>query len=389
MSSSSLSIQITNQTVHRTVYCYIVGLASNNNDKLVFISSDGQTPYFPPNPSSTVTPLPQDCSILLGCPGQSIPVTVPYMESARIYFSLDNKLKFFTNPGPNGPACVQPSPSNPSDPNYNYNWDFAEFTFNNSCIYFNITYVDFVALPIAATLETTSGSINHVSGMPLNGVRNICKALNAQSNIDGQPWSSLIQTDSNGNVLRVMSPNLAIELNPGLFNGYFDSYVNQVWQNYSSLTLAVDSQAQWGVVSGSVANGTFNFNGCSFGKPSSQDIFSCSTGPFACGSNAEANCLIPRLAASFNRSTLLTDSKAPDPNGPASFYSSSVTNHYAKSVHDQLLDGRGYAFPYDDVTASGGPDQSGSVYNSNPKLLTIEIGGNRAYVDPNAPIIND
>ena len=311
------------------------------------------------------------------------------MDSARIYFSVDKKLEFFINPGSNGPNCVQPSPSNPSDPNYSYIWDFAEFTFNSSCLYFNITYVDFVSLPMAVTLKTTSGSTDHVSGMPLNGVRNICKALNSQAIIDGQPWSSLIQTDSSGKALRVISPNLAIQLNPFLFSGYFDNYVNQVWQNYSSSTLAVDTQAQWGVVSGTVANGMFNFNNCSFGKPTSQDIFSCSTGPFACGSNDETNCLIPRLAASFNRSTLLTDSKAPDPNGPTSFYNNPVTNYYAKAIHDVLLDGRGYAFPYDDVAATGGPDQSGSVYNSNPQLLSIAVGGNGAFVDPNSPIIND
>ena len=77
MSSSCLPIEISNQTVHQTVYCYIVGLAADKDDTLMFISSDGKTPYFPPNPSSMVTPLPQDCSILLGCPGQSISVAVP------------------------------------------------------------------------------------------------------------------------------------------------------------------------------------------------------------------------------------------------------------------------------------------------------------------------
>jgi hypothetical protein len=30
-------------------------------------------------------------------------------------------------------------------------------------------------------------------------------------------------------------------------------------------------------------------------------------------------------------------------------------------------------------------DQCGAVYDSNPKLLTISVGGNNAYVTPGAP----
>jgi Beta-1,3-glucanase len=388
MTSTALPITIVNQTTHPIVYCYIVGLSSNNNDQLMFISSDGCTPYLPPNVTSTVTPLQQDCSIQLGCPGKSISVTIPHMDSARMYFSFANKLKFFLNPGSNGPACVQPSPSNPSDPNYNCVWDFTEFTFNSSCLYFNITYVDFCAMPVAASLVTTTGQTDHVAGMPINGVRNICNELNAQTNIDGQPWSSLIQTDSSGDIIRIISPNLAAALNSSSFAGYYDCYVNQVWKQYASVHLSIDTQAQWGVVSGEISNNAFSISTASFAKPSTQDIFSCSTGPFACGSDPLTNCLIPRLAAAFNRSTLLSSCTTPDPAGPSSFYVAPITNHYAKAVHCQLLDGRGYAFPYDDVAATGGPDQSGSLYTGNPQALTVTVGGNGAYVNVNSPVIN-
>jgi hypothetical protein len=53
--------------------------------------------------------------------------------------------------------------------------------------------------------------------------------------------------------------------------------------------------------------------------PSTGDIFSCSTGPFAWGANAEANCIVPRLAVAFNRGTLLTSGVTPDPTGPSTF----------------------------------------------------------------------
>ena len=53
-----------------------------------------------------------------------------------------------------------------------------------------------------------------------------------------------------------------------------------------------------------------------------------------------------RLAAVFNRSTLLIDSGQPDGENPADYCTSAITNHYARIVHATAIDGRGYAFPY-------------------------------------------
>ncbi len=63
---------------------------------------------------------------------------------------------------------------------------------------------------------------------------------------------------------------------------------------------------------------------------------------------------MPRLAAAFNRSTLLTDSSQPDGENPADYYTNAITNHYARIVHATARDHRGYAFPYDDVAPTGG-----------------------------------
>jgi Beta-1,3-glucanase len=51
-----------------------------------------------------------------------------------------------------------------------------------------------------------------------------------------------------------------------------------------------------------------------------------------------------------------------------------VTNHYARIVHATSLDGRGYAFPYDDVAPTGGADQSGAVSSGSPAQLAITLG---------------
>ena len=375
MTGPTLNFELQNQTTSGTVYAYITGSAIDNGNKVFLLQADGQTPYYPDSPSSTLQPLQVNCAISLGAPGASRTVTIPHLAGARLWFSVDGPLTFLLNPGP---GLVEPSVTNPSDPNFNTNFGFCEFTFNSAQIYANISYVDFVSLPISLTLTNTSGATQHVSGMPANGLQTVCDALQAQSSQDGAGWNQLIQT-SNGQNLRALSPNNGIVLNNNLFNGYFQSYVDQVYAMYSGQPLSVDTQGQWGIVQGTVSNGTLNFagNGGSFGKPSAADIFSCSTGPFVFGSNIEMGAITARLSAAFNRSTLLTDSLQPNTNND--YYQNWITNHYSRIVHSVNLDHRGYAFPYDDVAANGGPDQSGSVFDGSPQLLTVAVGGANAH----------
>jgi hypothetical protein len=265
--------------------------------------------------------------------------------------------------------------TNPSDPNININWGFAEFTFNQDQLYANISYVDFVGPPIALNLTTQGGQTQHVSGMPTNGLDTICNNLRAQHQQDGKGWDQLI-VKHNGRNLRALSPNQGMVGNPNLFSTYFDDYVNRVWSKYISQPLSVDTQASFGTVSATVSNNTLSFGGSTFGKPSTRDIFTCSTGPFATGSNAETNTIIPRLAAAFNRSTLLVANSFPADR--SLYYKDPITNHYSRIVHAANLDGKGYAFPYDDVQPSGGPDQSGEVHAGDPNLFTVTVGGGNA-----------
>jgi hypothetical protein len=150
---------------------------------------------------------------------------------------------------------------------------------------------------------------------------------------------------------------------------------------YSSATLTVDTQAQWGTVTGQVSTsqgggGLLTFDGVgSFAQPAAADIFSCDSGPFnPAGMSDEMLAIVPRLAAAFNRSTLLIDSDQPDGENPADYYTSSPTNHYARIVHATTLDGLGYAFPFDDVAPDGGVNQSGPVVSASPASMTVTVG---------------
>jgi len=374
MTASTLNIALQNASSSSTVYAYITGQAVDNNNALVIMQADGKTPYYPSSPSSTGQPLAQNCAIPLGAPGSTATVTIPRISASRIWFVFDDTLTFLLNPGP---GLVEPSISNQSDPNYNKTWGFAEFTFNADQLYANISYVDFVSIPLSMTLLNAAGNTQHVSGIPQDGLATISNALIAQNKSDGAGWDQLV-ISNNGSVLRAVSPNNGIVLNSSLFSTYYTAYVDAVYTKYSSTPLSIDTQASFGVVQGTVSDSTLTFPSVgSFTKPSTADIFSNSSGPFTTSTPGMAG-LTPRLAAAFNRTTLLIDSTQPSTD-VSSFYANNPTNHYSRIVHATNLDNRGYAFPYDDVQATGGADQSGAVSDGNPQLLTFAVGGIGAY----------
>lgn len=345
--------------------------SEDNSDEIL---SDGTKVHYPSSPDTDGRSLTVDTAIKLGAPGTTTTITIPQTAGGRIWFSQNATLTFLLNPGP---ALVEPSVTNVTDPNYNIYWDFCEFTYNSFQLYVNITYVDFVSLPIALQLENDSGLVTEVEGMASNGLDTVCSALTAQSAADGAGWNGLIIKDpSTGANLRAVSPNAGIILNSSLFNGYFQPYVDKVWAKYAADALDVDTQASYGVVSGNVDSSSklaFGDAG-SFPQPSAADIFSCSTGAFAVSTSEMAN-IAARLAAAFNRSTLLVNSNQPDNEDISTYYADPVTNHYARIVHEANTDRKGYAFPYDDVGPSNGADQSGSLFDPNPKLLTVTVGG--------------
>jgi hypothetical protein len=280
-------------------------------------------------------------------------------------------LAFFLNPGP---ALVEPSVTNPSDANIDTSWGFCEFTFNNDQLYANISYVDFVSLPISLALTNASGATKRVLGIPPDGLDIVCSGLEAQAARDGQGWSSLIVKGPDGQSLRALSPNQGMVMDPSSFSGYYEPYVDRVWSKYASVDIQVDTQAAFGTVRGRVSRGgQLVLGGQAFSRPSTRDIFNASSGPFATGPDAKRNAIIPRLNAAFNRSTLLAADTFPAP--PDQYYKHEVTNHYARLVHAANVDGRGYAHPYDDATPAGGPDQSGFVNDPAPRLLTVAVGG--------------
>ncbi|KAF2718383.1 glycoside hydrolase family 64 protein [Polychaeton citri CBS 116435] len=381
--SGSLQINLQNQSSSSSMYAYITGSAIDRNNAVFLLRSDGRTPYYPSSPKSTGSPLGADCAIPLGAPGNTVQAVIPRLAGGRIWFSVDQKLTFLLNPGPNGgsPGLVEPSIFNQADPNINIQFGFCEFTFNQAELFANISYVDFVSgVPIALTLTETSGKQLHIGGMGPDGLNQVCQGLEAQSAKDGRRWKELI-VRRNGQNLRALSPNSGILLHPDWFETYWTDYVNQVYSKFDTQPLTVNTQASYGNVQGDVNAQVLTFpNGVTFAKPSARDIFSCSTGPFATSANTpEKNAIIPRLSAAFNRSTLLLTNEIPNGTSANEYYTNPTTNHYSRIVHAANVDGLGYAFPYDDVTPDGGVPQEGAVNSFTPALWTVTVGGRNAY----------
>lgn len=404
---SSLTVQLVNQTATRNVYAFITGLAIPHNMARVFLRADGMTLYFPESPPAgkILQSLAEDCAIPLGPPGASVTVTVPQMAGGRIWFSAGDKLAFMRNPGGpgGGAALVEPSVLNPADPNADVDFAFCELTLNADQLFANITYVDFVPrLPVALTLQTRAGAMQHVSGMPPDGLDRVCAGLRAQAAKDGWPWDKLVvQRKGQDRPLRALSPTHGGAVGAS-FDGYFEPLVDAAWDRYAQHwqghrhgrlpmfshrpeprgVLRINTQAAPGVLEGTVAgsssSGQLVIGGEAFARPTTADILGCNSGPFTTGPSPTRNAIIPRLAAAFQRSSIVV--VADHPSHSDTFYRCEPTNHYARIVHQCNLDGKGYAFAYDDVQPDGGADQSGKVNAGDPALLVVAVGGRGAYV---------
>ncbi len=370
-STPTLPLSLQNNSGNSTVYAYITG--SDSTGWPGFVDADGQFNRLP-NPSSTLTPT-ADHSIQLGPSGSAATnITLQeYVISGRVWFSTSTQIQFFVNPG-NPPLLVQPFLA-PSDPNWQTDWTFCEFTFNSTNLYANLSYVDLVASPIS--IQTTGGLGQQTVGpLPSGALTSIASGLIAQHAADGAPWDQLVSTDSSGNVLRVISPFHS----PTDFGSYWDNYVSSVWSNYESNSLTIDTQGTYGAFTGTVANGELTFagldtNGVPFTQPAAIDIFSCASGPLYNSGGDARDAVAVRLAAALNRSTLLVSGGNNQPSGDtaAQYYQDPTTNHYARLVHQYAT--VGYAFPDDDVLPTGASPVDGHVQDSAPTSCTISFGG--------------
>ena len=370
---AQLDTVLVNNSSTDTVYAYVVGL-SPTNMRWTLVTSDGQSTYQPPTPGANHTPLAQDCAIPLNASGAAgKAIKIPKLISGRIFFSYDDKMQFFMDMND---GFVMPSEKNTSDPNIDTQWTFAEFTFNNTELYGNISFVDVLSIPVAFELETSDGTGKQfVPGLPSGAMGRIASKLANQQEMDGGSWQNCLYLNTDGDLVRILSPNAAVQIYPSAFLGYLEPYIDQVWTKYTGEDLTVNTnRVEWGIKTGRVSGGVLDFGGgITFAKPSTQSVWSCSIPPWTTGNDEQGN-ITARLTAAFNRTTLLVNANQPDGEDPETYYDNPTTNHYSRIVHEEVYGNLGYAFPYDDVHPSGGISYEGRVQSSSPHLSTITIG---------------
>ncbi|MEU6084685.1 beta-1,3-glucanase family protein [Streptomyces sp. NPDC047108] len=362
---ATCELALENKSLPGSVNAYVTG-HEEGTGKWVLLRPDGSKFYLPQ--SSEMQEI-EDCSIPLKAAGNGpTVVTLPQMYGARVYFVRNDKITFYVN---DVSQLVEPSFVAEADDNYRKVWSFCEFTFNTAELYANLSYVDLVtALPIGFTL--TGDDTRTVAPLALNGAERIAADLRAQAAKDGYPWDKLVISDG-GTVLRAISPQ-KLPASQGSFGSYWDSYTDAVWQKYASTDLRMNA-GSWGVFTGRVQGGALTFPGLEtpFAKPTTADIFSCDSGPFTNAGSKPRLTVMARLAAAFNRSTLLTHPDQPDSATPEDYYLDATTNHWSRIVHANSP--QGYGFPYDDVSPEGTHPVDGSARDSNPVRWHVSVGG--------------
>ncbi|MEU0287581.1 glycoside hydrolase family 64 protein [Streptomyces sp. NPDC006147] len=309
------------------------------------------------------TPAP-DASIPGPAPGQSTTIRVPKF-SGRIYFSYGRKMDFRLTTG----GLVQPAVQNPTDPNRDILFNWSEYTLNDDGLWINSTQVDMFSAPYTVGVQRGDGTTVSAGRLRPGGYNGVFNALRGQSG----GWANLIQTRSDGTVLRALSPLYGVETG-ALPASVMDDYVNRVWQKYTGTDLVVTPFADRPDVryAGRVSGGVLRFTDTSgnlattFQKPDASSVFGCHR--LLDAPNDQVRGPISRtLCAGFNRTTLLANPHQPD-RSAAGFYQEPVTNHYARIVHAHMADGKAYGFAFDDV----GHHES-LVHDGNPRQASLTL----------------
>lgn len=381
--SASLPLALVNFIRAGPVTAYVTGKDSSGHP--VILQNNGQF-FYPTAQQGNPTPqqVTADIGIPLGAYGSTKNVVIPnFINSGRVWFAV-GQLKFYSvwPSGATGPSLVEPAATNPQDPSAGVKWGFIELTTDSETgIYANLSFVDFVGLVLGISLKTTDGRTLSAKGLKPGSLNPICDAMKAAGAKDGQPWGNLCMVDGSGNTLRVLSPQKYLSLNTPRFSAYWTNYVNSVMARYSKEPLFIDTPPEVaGRVSCTASGQTITCAGDNYGYgvPTALDIYGCASGPFTVhpDENAVHKAVRPILCAAYNRATLLLGGGNIQPSlQSSSYYLSEPANLYSKTVHQLAVDGRGYAFPFDDVTPPGGLDQSGSLVAPNPQQLTVYVGG--------------
>ncbi|KAK6431485.1 hypothetical protein LTR95_012354 [Oleoguttula sp. CCFEE 5521] len=373
-STSGLDLELLSQPAFIAARDAIAPLTLNLVNGLASSSVYATGAKLVPAPAKLYVPekVPSDCGILLGPQGNTTSVPLGFaLSNARVYFA-EGEMDFWAIRTEDGYSLTNPSCESGKT-------GFVEVNrAPDGNTWANPSFVNFVGLASPFELKSESDKIT-IESMPVDGAARVCELLEKAAQGLNSPWSALCKRDNKVSVYQVVSP---MHGNATLFNGYWNATIDAVWDLIAKngITFDLQSIAYSNVTCHmDAASSTMVCDGISqpFPKPLSNHIWGCVGGPFTGANNAHGH-IGSRLCAAFHRGTLLLPGGMCQPSQPSSMYyqTGQVFNEYAKAVHAVSQDGRGYAFPVDDVKAAiMGPEVAGLVGMKDVTELTIFVGG--------------
>ena len=361
-SAATLPFTITNDTGRGdAVYLYVLG-TNLTTGKLGYADAGGT---FTNWTGGGTVPVPApDVAIPGPANGASTTIQLPENLSGRLYMSFGQKLDFrLTTDG-----LVQPAPWAAGDPNSDILFDWSEFTLNGSGLWLNSSQVDMFAVPHVVSVTGADGTVSKTGELKPGGRQQVIDAITAQPD-----FAKSIETRSDGTVLRVLAPGKAADA--GLMSPtYLDPYIDSAWNAYTSKTLTVvpfsdqPNTTFSARTSGNVMTFTDRTGAtvASFTKPSTANVWGCD-GALGAPNDLVVGPIARTLCAALQRGTLGTIDTQPGGTA-ADFYQNSPTNQYAKIIHESMVDGKAYAFAFDDVQ-----NQESLVHDGDPQSAGITL----------------
>ncbi|MCY1139889.1 beta-1,3-glucanase family protein [Actinoplanes sp. Pm04-4] len=359
---STLPVAVKNETGRTdNVFLYVLG-TNLTTGKLGYVNAAGAfTPWTGGAPVPAPAP---DVSIAGPGNGATTTLKLPKNLSGRLYMSFGQKLDFrLTTDG-----LVQPAPWAGGDPNRDILFDWSEFTLNDSGLWLNSSQVDMFAVPHVVSVTGGDGRTSKTGEVKAGGRQRVINTVKASPD-----FAKSVITRGDGTVLRVLAPGKAADA--GLMSPtYLDSYITGAWNAYTGKNLTVvpftdrpDTKFV-GRTSGNVMNFTDSTGKtvASFTKPSTANVWGCD-GALGAPNDLVVGPIARTLCAALTRTTLgRLDTQ---PSGTAAdFYQGNPSNLYAKVIHDNMLDGKAYAFAFDDVQ-----NQESLVHSGDPRQAGITL----------------
>jgi hypothetical protein len=342
------------------VHLYVLG---ESGGKLGYVSESGTfTPWTgganPPAPAP-------DVSIAGPANGASKTIQVPKGLSGRMYMAFGDKLDFkISQDG----GLVQPAPWAPGDASRDILFDWSEFTYNDSGVWLNSSQVDMFAVPHSVDVTGSDGRNLKTGELKPGGHDAVIDGLRANSE-----FAKLVQTRADGTVLRALAPGKGADAG-GFDPNYLAGYIDEAWAAYAGADLTVkpfaDQPAK--VFTGRTSGDVMNFTDptgaqvASFTKPSTANVWGCD-GNLAAPNDLVVGPIARSLCAALFRGTLGTQPVEPGTD-PSAFYRNEPVNAYGKLIHENMVDGKAYAFAFDDVAA-----QESLVHSGDPTAIGITL----------------